>query len=40
MGDLIPGGVVLTGGGSLLDGMTDLAEETIGLRARTAVHEG
>jgi cell division protein FtsA len=37
MGDLIPGGVVLTGGGSLLDGMTDLAEETLGLRARTAV---
>ena len=37
MGDLIPGGVVLTGGGSLLDGMTDLAEEILGLRARTAV---
>ena len=35
--DLIPSGVVLTGGGSLLDGMTDLAEETLGLRARTAV---
>jgi cell division protein FtsA len=34
--DLIPSGVVLTGGGSLLDGMTDLAEETLGLRARTA----
>jgi cell division protein FtsA len=37
LGDLIPSGVVLTGGGSLLDGMTDLAEETLGLRARTAV---
>ena len=35
LGDLIPSGVVLTGGGSLLDGMTDLAEETLGLRART-----
>jgi cell division protein FtsA len=35
--DLIPSGVVLTGGGSLLDGMTDLAEETLGMRARTAV---
>jgi len=35
--DLIPSGVVLTGGGSLLDGMTDLAEDTLGLRARTAV---
>jgi cell division protein FtsA len=35
--DLISSGVVLTGGGSLLDGMTDLAEETLGLRARTAV---
>ena len=35
--DLISGGVVLTGGGSLLDGMTDLAEERLGLRARTAV---
>jgi cell division protein FtsA len=37
MRDLIPGGVVLTGGGSLLDGMPDLAEEVLGLRARTAV---
>ena len=37
MGDLVPGGVVLTGGGSLLDGMTDLAEEVLGLHARTAV---
>ena len=34
--DLLPGGVVLTGGGSLLDGMTDLAEEILGMRARTA----
>jgi cell division protein FtsA len=37
IGDLIPGGVVLTGGGSLLNGMTDMAEETLGMRARTAV---
>jgi cell division protein FtsA len=35
--DLISSGVILTGGGSLLDGMTDLAEETLGLHARTAV---
>src|ERR687889_913348 len=35
--DLMSSGMVLTGGGSLLDGMTDLAEETLGLRARTAV---
>ena len=37
MRDLAPGGVVLTGGGSLLDGMTELAEETLGMRARTAI---
>ncbi|CAN5826776.1 cell division protein FtsA [soil metagenome] len=37
MRDLVPGGVVLTGGGSLLDGMTELAEDVLGLRARTAV---
>jgi cell division protein FtsA len=36
MRDLVPGGVVLTGGGSLLDGMTALAEEVLGMRARTA----
>lgn len=35
--DLAPGGVVLTGGGSLLDGMTELAEDVLGMRARTAV---
>jgi cell division protein FtsA len=34
--DLVPGGVVLTGGGSSLDGMTGLAEEVLGMRARTA----
>ena len=34
--DLVPGGAVLTGGGSLLDGMTDLAEDILGMRARTA----
>ena len=32
---LIPGGVVLTGGGSLLEGMTELAEDVLGMRART-----
>jgi cell division protein FtsA len=35
MRDLIPGGVVLTGGGSLLEGMTELAEDTLDMRART-----
>ena len=34
--DLLPGGVVLTGGGSLLDGMAPLAEEVLGVRVRTA----
>nr|MDP9477431.1 cell division protein FtsA [Actinomycetota bacterium] len=34
--EMLPGGVVLTGGGSLLDGMTDLAEEVLGVRASTA----
>ena len=34
--DALPGGVVLTGGGSLLSGMTDLAEEVLGMQARTA----
>jgi cell division protein FtsA len=33
---LLPGGAILTGGGSLLDGMTDLAEDILGMRARTA----
>ena len=36
MRELVPGGAVLTGGGSLLDGMTGLAEEVLGMRARTA----
>jgi cell division protein FtsA len=31
--DLLPGGVALTGGGSLLDGMPQLAEEILGMRA-------
>jgi cell division protein FtsA len=35
--DLLPGGVVLTGGGSLLDGMTELAEDVLGMRARTTL---
>ncbi len=34
--DLLPGGVVLTGGGSLLGGMTELAEDVLGMRASTA----
>jgi cell division protein FtsA len=34
--NLLPGGAVLTGGGSLLEGMTDLIEEVLGMRARTA----
>jgi cell division protein FtsA len=34
--DLLPGGVVLTGGGSLLDGMTELAEDVLGMRASSA----
>jgi len=37
MRELVPEGVVLTGGGSLLDGMTELAEDVLGMRARTAV---
>jgi len=35
--NLLPEGVVLTGGGSLLDGMPDLAEEILGMRARAAI---
>ena len=34
--DLLPGGAILTGGGSLLDGMTEFAEDILGMRARTA----
>ena len=34
--DLLPGGAILTGGGSLLDGVTDLTEDILGMRARTA----
>jgi cell division protein FtsA len=34
--DLLPGGAVLTGGGSLLGGMTELAEDILGMRARSA----
>ena len=32
----LPEGAILTGGGSLLDGMTELAEDILGIRARTA----
>lgn len=35
--NMLPGGVVLTGGGSLLEGMTELAEDVLGMRARTAL---
>ncbi|HSL01168.1 MAG TPA: cell division protein FtsA [Rubrobacteraceae bacterium] len=34
--NVIPGGAVLTGGGSLLDGMVSLAEGVLGVRARSA----
>jgi cell division protein FtsA len=36
LSNLLPGGAILTGGGSLLDGMTELAEDILGIRARTA----
>ncbi len=32
--DLLPGGVALTGGGSLLNGMPELAEDVLGMRAQ------
>lgn len=35
--NLLSQGAVLTGGGSLLEGMTELAEEILGMRARTAI---
>jgi cell division protein FtsA len=34
--NMLPGGLVLTGGGSLLEGMPELAEDMLGMRARTA----
>src|SRR5918997_6151140 len=34
--DLLPGGVVLTAGGSRLDGLNELAEDILGMRASTA----
>jgi cell division protein FtsA len=34
--NLLDGGAILTGGGSLLDGMTELAEDILDMRARTA----
>ena len=33
----VPGGVVLTGGGSLLDGMTELAEDILGYARQNRV---
>lgn len=35
--NLLPQGAVLTGGGSLLGGMTELSEEVLSMRARTAM---
>jgi len=35
--DFLPGGVVLTGGGSLLEGMDELAEKVLGMRTRLAI---
>jgi cell division protein FtsA len=35
--DLLPGGAVLTGGGSLLGGMDELAEKILGMRTKLAV---
>jgi len=35
--DLLPGGAVLTGGGSLLEGMDELAEKILGMRTRIAI---
>lgn len=34
--DLLPGGAVLTGGGSLLEGMDELAEKILGMRTKIA----
>jgi cell division protein FtsA len=38
--DLIPSGVVITGGSTLLDGMTELAEEVLGLPVRQGFPQG
>jgi cell division protein FtsA len=35
--DYLPGGAVLTGGGSLLEGMDELAEKILGTRVRVAI---
>lgn len=35
--DLLPGGAVLTGGGSLLEGMDELAEKILGMRTKLAI---
>jgi cell division protein FtsA len=34
--NLLPGGAVLTGGGSLLEGMDELAEKILGMRTRVS----
>lgn len=38
--NLLPGGAVLTGGGSLLDGVPELAEDMLGLRTKIATPWG
>src|SRR5690606_4175826 len=38
--DLIPAGVVITGGSTLLDGMTELAEEVLGVPVRQGYPQG
>lgn len=38
--DLIPSGVVITGGSTLLDGMSELAEEVLGLPVRQGFPQG
>jgi cell division protein FtsA len=35
--DFVPGGAVLTGGGSLLEGMEELAEKILGMRTKLAI---
>jgi cell division protein FtsA len=35
--DFLPGGVVLTGGGSLLEGMDELAEKILGMRTKITI---
>lgn len=39
-GDLLPGGVVLTGGGALLEGMLEAAQRHLGMTARLGIPQG